>query len=158
MNAERRERLPVSVSSAVLIEDGEGRLLLLQQAEERKGYKWSPPSGCMESHEDPRITGIRETREEIGVDVELVSLLGVYTIDRGDNKSSLGFVFKGKIVSGEITPRVGEIQSWRFFTPTELETLIQDNLIHKPEYNLAGIEAWLSKIEYPIEVVKPLIH
>lgn len=39
MNPEKRERLPVSVSSAVFIEDEQGRLLLLQQTAERKGHR-----------------------------------------------------------------------------------------------------------------------
>ncbi|MBI2008446.1 NUDIX hydrolase, partial [Candidatus Amesbacteria bacterium] len=120
MSTERRERLPVSVSAAVFIENHEGRLLLLQQAAERKGYKWGPPAGGMEAHEDPIETAHRETREEIGVEVEILNLLGIYTVDRGETATGIAFVFRGRIVSGEIRLRPGEIDTYRYFTKDEV--------------------------------------
>lgn len=156
MNPERRERLPVSVSSAVFIEDDQKRLLLLQQAAERKGFRWGPPAGGMESHEDPIMAALRETKEEISVGLELTDLVGVYTVDRGDNASGIGFVFRGRIVSGEITPREGEIKDYRFFFPSEIEELVAQDMLYKPEYNLSGIQDWLSGISYPLDAIKRL--
>ena len=156
MNSERRERLPVSVSSAVFIEDDQKRLLLLQQAAERKGFRWGPPAGGMESHEDPIMAALRETKEEIGVGLELTVLVGVYTVDRGDNASGIGFVFRGRIVSGEITPLEGEIKDYRFFFPSEIEELIAQDMLYKPEYNLSGIQDWLSGRSYPLDAIKRL--
>ena len=101
MSPEKRERLPVSVSSAIFIEDEQGRLLLLQQAAERKGHRWGPPAGGMEAHENPIMGALREAREEIGVEIELIDLIGIYTVDRGDTSSSMGFVFRGKISQGK---------------------------------------------------------
>jgi 8-oxo-dGTP pyrophosphatase MutT (NUDIX family) len=158
MDTERRERLPVSVSSAIFIEDGQGRLLLLQQAAERKGHRWGPPAGGMEAHEDPIIGALREAREEIGVEVELIDLVGIYTIDRGDNHSGIGFVFRGKISSGEIKLREGEISNARYFTQEEIRQLIADDMLYKPEYNLTGIQDWLNGQSFPLEAVRPLIR
>lgn len=156
MNSERRERLPVSVSSAVFIEDDQKRLLLLQQAAERKGYRWGPSAGGMEPHEDPIMTAIREVEEEIGVKVELIDLIGVYTVGRGDNASGIGFVFRGRIVSGQITPREGEIKDYRFFSSPEIDELISQDMLYKPEYNLSGIQDWLSGRSYPLDAIKRL--
>lgn len=105
---QHRERLPVSVSSAVFLTNEEGHLLLLQQDSERKGYKWGPPAGGLHPNEDPMMCAIRETREEISVDVELERFIGTYTVGRGPTESGVAFVFTGTIVGGEITPRKGE--------------------------------------------------
>ena len=153
---EKHERLPVSVSSAVFIEDAQGRLLLLQQAAERKGHRWGPPAGGMEAHEDPIKTAQRETNEEIGVKVELKDLVGIYTVDRGNNATGVGFVFRGQIISGEITPREGEIMDFRFFSPSEMEDLIAADMLYKPEYNLAGIQDWIDGKSFALEVIRPL--
>lgn len=139
MGKERRERLPVSVSAAVFIEDSQGRLLLLQQAAEWKGKRWGPPAGGMHAHESPVDTALREAEEE-----------------RGDKTTGLAFVFRGKIASGEIKPREGEIADHRFFTPDEIEQLIAEGNLYKPEYNLVGIKDWLDGRSYPLDVVKPL--
>lgn len=83
--ASSSERLPVSVSSAVLIEDNNGRLLLLRKKIGDDEFMWTTASGGMEPHEDPKRTAEREVREEIGVEVKLLNIVGIYAIDRGDN-------------------------------------------------------------------------
>lgn len=152
--AEKRERLPVSVSSAVFIEDEQGRLLLLQQASERKGYRWGLPAGGMEPHEDPIMIAVREAKEEIGVGVELTDLIGVYTVDRGDKASGIGFAFRGKIISGQITLQEEEIKDYRFFSLSEIASLVAKDLLYKPEYNLNCIRDWADGESYPLEAVK----
>lgn len=152
----KRERLPVSVSSAVFIEDDQGRLLLLQQAAERKGHRWGPPAGGMEAHEDPMMAAKREAEEEIGVSVELKDVVGIYIVDRGDNAAGIGFVFRGEIISGAITPKKGEIMDFRFFTPNEIEELIEADMLYKPEYSLVGIRDWIEGKSFALELIKVL--
>ncbi len=156
METEKRERLRVSVSAAVFIEDNQGRLLLLKQAAERKGSKWGPPAGGMYAHEDPIATATRETKEEIGVEVELTSILGIYTVDRGESMSGIGFVFRGKIAGGEIRPKRDEIADYGFFTAREITNLINNDMLYKPEYNLPGIEDWLNGQLYSLEAIQRL--
>ena len=69
----------------------------------------------MQAHEDPRETAIREAEEEIGVKMELLDVIGIYTADRGDENSGIGFVFKAKLGSGAIKPGEGEIAELGFF-------------------------------------------
>lgn len=156
MSEEKRKRLPVSVSTAIFIEDQEGKLLLLQQEAEWKGKKWGPPAEGMHAHENPLDTALREVNEEIGIKVELTDIIGIYTVDRGEEATGIAFVFRGKIISGEINPRKGEIMNYRFFTPSEIEQLIKENGLYKPEYNIAGINDWLKGSSYPLEIVKTL--
>lgn len=111
----------------------------------------------MEPHENPIMGALREVREEIDVEVELIDLIGIYSIDRGDTASGIGFVFRGKIVRGEIKLREGEISDARFFTPDEIKQLIATNMLYKPEYNLTGIEDWLNGQSFPLEIVRPIL-
>lgn len=76
---------------------------MLQQATEAKGHRWGPPGGGMLAHENPITCALREGREEIGAEIELIDLIGIYTTDRGDTTSGIGFVFRGKI-QGKIEP------------------------------------------------------
>lgn len=152
-----RKRLPVSVSAAVLIEDEEHKLLLLQQASESKGFKWGPPAGGMHPFEDPMMTAIRETREEIGVQVQLVNLVGIYTVGRGLDKSGVAFVFRAKIDKGKIKPAGEEIKSYDFFSYQQIRGLIEKDLLYKPEYNIASFRDWARGKSYSLEVVNPLL-
>lgn len=111
----------------------------------------------MEAHENPIMGALREAKEEIGVEVELIDLVGVYTLDRGDTSSGIGFVFRGKINQGEIKVREGEITEARFFTQDEIKQLIATDMLYKPKYNLTGIEDWLNGQSFPLGVVRPLL-
>lgn len=156
-NSPERKRLPVSVSSAVFIEDKQGRLLLLQQASENKGHRWGPPAGGIEAHENPVMGALREAREEIGVEVQLIDLVGIYTIDRGSKELGIGFAFRGLITLGDMVLGKGEITDARYFTPDEIRELIATDMLYKPEYNLTSINDWLHGQSYPLEVVQPII-
>jgi len=105
---------------------------------------------------DPIKTALREAREEIGVEVELIDLIGVYTADRGNGATGIGFVFRGKVLSGRITPRQGEIMDFKFFAPQEVDDLIEKDLLYKPEYNLKGIKDWMNGSSYPLGIIKQI--
>jgi len=151
-----RERFPISVSSAVLIEDEKGRILLVQQEAEWKGEKWGPPAGGIHAFESPIEAALRETKEETGLEVELIDLMGVYTVPRGPSTTSIGFVFRGKIVGGEMALRNGEIKNYKYFTKEELEELIRNNQLYKPEFNIPLIEDRQAGKSYPLEIIKPM--
>ncbi len=155
---EKNKRVEGRVSSAVLIEDNEKRLLLLQQGASYKNGEWGPPSGGIEAYEDPIQTAHRETMEEIGVQINIIDLIGIYTRDRGDNIIGIGFVFRAKIVKGEINIKKDEIKDYAFFGPIELDKLIKDNLLYAPDYNLNCISDWRNNNSYPIECIKPIVN
>ena len=151
------ERLPVSISAAVYITDKEGKLLLLKQAAESKGGKWGPPAGGMGAHENPLTTAKREVKEEINVDINLLNLVGIYTVDRGNDATGIGFVFRGEILSGKIKIKEGEIADYKYFTPEEVKTLLEEGMFYKPEYNKSCVEDWLKGSSYPLGIIKELV-
>lgn len=72
---------PKIVAGAV-VESGDGRILMCRRAiEPRSGY-WTLPAGYMEQGESVAEAARREAREEACADLELIDLLGVYSIPR----------------------------------------------------------------------------
>ncbi|HEY0100083.1 MAG TPA: NUDIX domain-containing protein [Pyrinomonadaceae bacterium] len=72
-------RFMVTVGAVVL--DDAGRVMLLNH-EFRMGSGWGIPGGFMEAGEQPHEALRRELREEIGVELHEVELLGVRTLKR----------------------------------------------------------------------------
>lgn len=58
--------------------DGNPAILLLRRAVEPGLGAWDLPAGYLEPGESAEEGALRETREEAGLDVELVRLVGVY--------------------------------------------------------------------------------
>ena len=65
----------VPAASAVVVDDGGG--IILQRR--RDNEMWALPGGVMELGESVAACAIRETREETGLDVEVVGIVGVYS-------------------------------------------------------------------------------
>src|SRR5438093_13780789 len=65
----------VPAASAV-VEDGQGRVLLHLR---RDNQLWALPGGTMDIGETIEQTAIREVKEETGVDIEIVRLVGIYS-------------------------------------------------------------------------------
>ncbi len=155
---EQRKRLPVSVSVAVFIENEEGKLLMVQQAgEDEDTGKWGFPAGGMDAHEDPMMAAIREAKEETGFDVKLTDLVRIYVFDHGDDASGIAFSFRCRIVGGEMTLPPDEISDCRYFSVAEIQDLLAQGKIYKPEYNTVNLQNRLEGRSYPFEVIRPLL-
>ncbi len=66
------------VVTAIIVEHS-GRVLLQQRAIEPGLGKWTFPGGFLEMGETPEAGAIRETKEEVGLDVTITALHGVYS-------------------------------------------------------------------------------
>lgn len=53
-------------------------VLLVKEGKENVQGTWNLPGGRVEEDEDPTETAVREIKEEVGVSVDLVGLVGVY--------------------------------------------------------------------------------
>jgi 8-oxo-dGTP pyrophosphatase MutT (NUDIX family) len=60
----------------VLAVNGQGEILLQQRRDTRQ---WALPMGKMEIGETPTECAVRETKEETGVDVQVVGIVGIYS-------------------------------------------------------------------------------
>jgi 8-oxo-dGTP pyrophosphatase MutT (NUDIX family) len=91
---------PLVAGSAAVI-DREGRLLLMQRADNRL---WSMPAGQMEVGETPAQAVVRETLEETGVTCNAVALVGVYDSrlwERGVARQVYKFTFLCEPLDGQ---------------------------------------------------------
>jgi ADP-ribose pyrophosphatase YjhB (NUDIX family) len=115
-------------SVSVLPVDPAGRLLLVRHTGHHDG--WAVLGGAVEPGESPAETAVRETREEIGVDVRLVRLLGVLggpdyevTYPNGDRTAYVTAVYEATIIDGSPAADGDELSDVAWFAPGELAGL-----------------------------------
>ncbi len=101
--------------SAVIFDDQE-RILL---GHRRDMDLWGLPGGGVEPAELPTEAVIRETKEETGLDVEVVRLLAIGV----SPEPLLGFVFSCRVIDGELAP-TSETDAVAFFAHPELPSMI----------------------------------
>ena len=75
-----------TVSALVL--DDEGRVLLSRRAYEPQAGKWDLPGGFLQEGEEPLDALCRELREEAGVEVEPLELVGIWADRYGGRRRS----------------------------------------------------------------------
>lgn len=89
---------------------------------------WGFPGGSIEFGETPEMTAIREIKEETGMDVEIIELIGVYTefdmiYPNGDKAQSICIAYKLKAVGGEIISENKETKELRWFSLNDMPRL-----------------------------------
>ena len=84
--------------AAAVIEDGKGRLLFIRQNYGFKFYGF--PGGIVEDGEAAADAAIRETAEEVGLEVEIDYRIGSYLLVGGGWPDILAAVYKVRLVSG----------------------------------------------------------
>ena len=94
--------------------DAEGRILLARRSDDGR---WCLPCGWVEPNESPDETVVRETREEVGLDVRVRALIGVYTRRAGayGPHSAIAIGYLCESVGGilETSHEVHEVRYWR---------------------------------------------
>jgi ADP-ribose pyrophosphatase YjhB (NUDIX family) len=115
-------------SVSVLPIDQAGRLLLVRHAGHHDG--WAVLGGAVEFGESPAEAAVRETREEIGVEIRLLRLVDVlggpdYEVSypNGDRAAYVTAVYEAEITSGLPEPADGELTEVAWFHPDQLPNL-----------------------------------
>jgi NAD+ diphosphatase len=109
---------PVSPAIMILVTH-QGRLLLARKPSFPKG-RYSALAGFVEPGETLEDTVIRETREEVGVEVKNIRYFGSQP---WPFPHSLMVAFTAEYAGGELRPDGVEIEEARWFTPEELPRL-----------------------------------
>ena len=108
-----------ATGSAVVITDPRGDVLLMRRA--YPPFDWVLPGGGAEAHESPSETALREVREELGLQVELRTLTGVYYQADHPAGEVLHFVFTAVLPpDAELTPCPGEVAEIGLLRPDVL--------------------------------------
>jgi len=107
-------------ASAACLDD-EGRVLLSRRGIEPFKGKWDFPGGFLDEDEHPLDCLRRELREEAGVEIEPLELLGVWTDKYGGDGSAattLNLYWTARIVDGTPEPN-DDVAELRWFRPGE---------------------------------------
>ena len=77
----------LTTAVAAVITDPAGRVLLCQQSQ---GHKlWGLPGGRIRPDESPLHAAVRDIRHEIGADVRLQEIIGIYELTSDDSSNDL---------------------------------------------------------------------
>jgi 8-oxo-dGTP diphosphatase len=101
--------------AAAIPRDDEGRIWLLRRTLHEGAGRWTFPGGFVELGESVEDAAVRETREELEMEIELGSLVGVYS--RADTRAVL-VVFNARALG--IARETAEASEVRAFTEAEL--------------------------------------
>lgn len=111
-------------AAAGCIRDEQGRVLLVRRSDE--DGLWGFPGGAMEPGESAGQAVVREVCEETGLEVEPISLIGVYSspdfafsFPNGDRVQAVSSFFECRIAGGSLRPDMEETLELRFFGSDE---------------------------------------
>ncbi len=118
-------RSPAPASAAVVVEGRQ--LLLVKRAIEPYRGAWGFPAGFQEYGETPAEAAVRETREETGLEIQVLRVLDlVYTLDDPRKRANLA-VYLARPVAGDLCP-ADDARDARFFDLDDLpEPIAFDN-------------------------------
>lgn len=115
-----------ALGAASVIVDGSAQVLLVRHTYGRRN--WEIPGGLSEAGESAEETARREVREELGVDIEIESLTGVYWEPGWRHIGGHHFVFRAHLTDGA-QPRAAdpkEIADLGWFSAEALPRPISD--------------------------------
>jgi len=93
---------PAPAAGVVIEKDG--KILLVKRKYEPYKGDWCLSAGFMEYDESPEQCAIRETKEELNVDVELDGLYGVYSGKDDPRTHAVLIMYWAKIIRGKLKP------------------------------------------------------
>lgn len=123
-------------TSGAVVEDGKGKVLLHKRANEPRAGCWDILGGFLSNGEDP-IEGLkREMMEELGVDIEVGNLVGIYIDsymhDELIKNYTINIQYRVRLKSDDLKPN-REISELRWFSESEIPW---DKLAFKSQHNI----------------------
>ncbi|PWU43192.1 NUDIX hydrolase [Micromonospora globispora] len=98
----------IVVAVSVFVRNAHDQVLLIHRTD---NGLWSLPGGGQEIGETVAQTAVRETREETGIDVDVVGLVGVYSdpghvieYSNGEVRQQFSLCFRARPLRGQLTP------------------------------------------------------
>lgn len=112
---------PKPTATAVCVDDA-GRVLLTRRAVEPSIGAWDLPGGFVDEFEHPLDALRRELREETGLEIEPLTLLGIWMDEYGGDstaESTLNLFWTARVVGGE-PQAADDVSELRWFARDEL--------------------------------------
>jgi 8-oxo-dGTP pyrophosphatase MutT (NUDIX family) len=108
------------VVAACVIQNEEGKYLLVQEAQPKVYGLWNIPAGHVDKGESIEAAAVRETKEEAGFDVKLLKKIGIW---HDAVEEAVRHAFTAEIVGGELTAQPGEILDAQWFSYNKIITM-----------------------------------
>ncbi|MDH2392068.1 NUDIX domain-containing protein [Streptomyces sp. HNM0663] len=140
-------------SASVFVRDDQGRLLLLKRVD---NGLWTIPTGGVKKGETVGQAGVRECREETGLEVEVIGLVGVFSTpdhviaywhgDRIDEvRQPINICLRARVVGGRIAPDPSEAAEVSWVAPAELDGYpVHPALRARIDHGLRSTEPYIS--------------
>ena len=111
------ERVALTVDA--IITDAAGRVLVMERGTEPFSGTWVFPGGYVDPGETVEQDCIREVREELGLDVRLTGLIGIYSEPGRDPRGSVvSIAYRAEVIGGTLTV-TAEARAHRWLEPDE---------------------------------------
>jgi 8-oxo-dGTP pyrophosphatase MutT (NUDIX family) len=114
-------------AATAIVPDQDRRVLLIMRSD---NGRWALPGGQMDVGEYLGNTAVREVKEETGLSVEVVNILGIYTdprhviaYDDGEVRQQFAICFETRITGGSLMADGSEAKEARFFDSSRLSDL-----------------------------------
>src|SRR3990167_426544 len=117
--------------ACVVLRDARGRYLLVQERQLKAYGLWNLPAGWIDEGETPQQAAIREAKEEVGLDIELVSNESLLS-SLNSSKTRMLNSFQARVKSGTLKFQREELLDARWFSLDEIEKLNKSGKIRDP--------------------------
>jgi ADP-ribose pyrophosphatase YjhB (NUDIX family) len=122
-------------STNVIIENEAGELLMIRRSD---NGNWAVPGGAIDLGESLAQAAMRETKEESGIDCEVIDVVGIYTdpkhiilyTSNGEARQEFSIVVRARATGGELTPS-SESTEVRWIARSELADLTMDRSMRR---------------------------
>ncbi len=111
-------------SASVIVRNGAGEVLLLRRTD---SGRWTIPTGGLKRNETLTQCAARECLEETGLDIEIVSLVGLFSdpghviaYADGEVRQPVNACFSGRVIGGKLTTSE-EASEVAWVAPAELD-------------------------------------
>ncbi|MGW7516255.1 NUDIX domain-containing protein [Streptomyces sp. NPDC054796] len=140
-------------SASVFVRDEDGRLLMLRRVD---NDLWTIPTGGVKKGETVGQAGVRECREETGLDVEVVGLVGVFSTPdhvivymHGDHvdevRQPINICLRARLLGGEVRPQLDEAAEVRWIDPAELDAYpVHPALLERIRHGLTSATPYIT--------------
>ncbi|MCM3638147.1 NUDIX hydrolase [Sporosarcina luteola] len=117
------------VSAATIVLNDKNEILLIKGP--LRG--WEMPGGIVEEGESLKDAAIRETKEESGIEIEVLKFCGIF---QNVNKSICNTLFLAKPIGGELTTSPESLEVGFYTVKQALEMVTLGNFRQRIEYCL----------------------
>lgn len=115
-----RWRLVRNAPCAAVVIVRDGQILLGKRAKEPYAGWWEVPGGFVERGEHPAEAAVREVQEELGVNVDLTGLVGIYLETTAAGETLQVTVYEGTTPDEVAIPDHEEMADWAWFVPEDI--------------------------------------